>query len=52
MCINVCSVVVLGEWRAVEEEEEEEEDCGPSWDSETEDTLGIYCTSYRRQMCC
>ncbi len=31
MCINVCSVVVLGEWRAVEGEEEEEEDCGPSW---------------------
>ncbi len=50
MCINVCSVVVLGEWRAVEGEEEEEEDCGPSWDRDTKDYLGIYCTSYIRQV--
>ncbi len=50
MCINVCSVVVLGEWRAVWGEEEEE-DCGPSWDRDTEDALGIYFMSCRRQVC-
>lgn len=41
----VCFVVVSGEQRAVEGEEEEEEDCGPSWDRDAEDSLGIYpCT--------
>lgn len=35
----VCFVVVSGEQRAVEGEEE---DCGPSWDRDAEDSLGIY----------
>lgn len=37
--LTVCFVVVSGEQRAVEGEEE---DCGPSWDRDAEDSLGIF----------